>query len=115
MKKLLDFFLFPERSNLQLAVWLARFLVIVAIIWFLHAIYSVATVLFILFGQEGNTLFLATVGAQLTKAVQEAFGLALLGLIASHVLVFLIVYLRDNKRAVRQAHPEANGRPLNHE
>jgi len=115
MQKFIDFFLYPERSNLQMALWLARFLVILAILWLLRALYFLGKVSFMFVDKENSTLLLQTAGVELLRSAQETFGLAVLALILSHVLVFSIVYLRDNKHAARQPRHDENGSLSSHE
>lgn len=99
MRTFLNFFLFPEKSNLQLALWLGRFLLLIALLHFLRASVALLTVLTMPFGDGGQLFALA--GGKLVNAGLKTFGLSLLGLIVSHLLVFSICCLRDGKNPLK--------------
>jgi len=91
--KILNFLFFPEKSGLSLALWAARFFVLLAWVQFFRTLELLVTVGIEFFKSEAVVNLL--LGSQVFKGAQEAFGISILLLIGSHLLVVLVIQSKN--------------------
>ena len=91
--KIIEFLFFPEKSNLTFALWAARFFLLLAWIQIFRISYLLIITGIQVFRPE--SLADALMGGPMFKETQEAFGISLLLLIGSHLLVVLVVHFRN--------------------
>jgi len=91
--RLINLLFVPEKSGLRLALWLSRWLVILA--WFFAVVATAAVVKSVIDLTSMSGMALAIVGGQLLARAMGGIGLAMVLLIVSHLLVVVVISLRE--------------------